>query len=223
MDLVFPRDEHQLTSDLAMIQLDKCVFEKGRTTIPYCYVHIIQDCHFHSGAVVYFPASNLIFLSGCTFEEGSVIQSGNITNVQLRGNTLFPSTFAELIHQLNVYRISPHDPLCSLPECEILRIYDGVGWEFDEHSFDGLPSDTKMFYMDENDLHVDPRSLDGIVRVLLRYPRMRIGFVKWDVTKEDDVVKITNHQHRHEISAIFALLRVLPRDLIRHELAPFLI
>lgn len=130
-------------------------------------------------------------------------------------------------------RILPVESISFLPKCEHLYLCDGkggddVGWEILEPI--SLPQGAIVTYYNDAILS-GPRSMDILVSMFWRNPRFKISGLLWSGNEQDgnEFRKLGEYYNRRRrirlvVSCVLTFLnaKILPGDLVRGELVPFL-
>lgn len=208
-------------------RFDNCSFHDGLTEIPPLFHQCFFSCHFHSNAVVRFNRCYSIHFTGCRFDNGARIICETSATIELEGCELSPQPiFTEKVRAVEITRVTPRETLCYLPDCMILIVRDGhtpgINWELDE-PIKGLPLHGPVISYHNQVAWKTPKSLDVLVLTLLRNSKLTFCRIQHDDGDMKEYFKVYKHSNRREVSCILTLLHVIPAELVRGELACYLI
>lgn len=236
LNITFPFEEVEFESK-GNHDFTYCQFTEGYTVILTSSLLLFDSCHFKSGSIVTFTDPiYLIRFTNCVFEPGAMIHLGkNCWDLTIDKCSFPPDTsvFSGVTHAFYYTRVSPVESISFLPKCEHLYLCDGkggddVGWEILEPI--SLPQGTIVTYYNDAILS-GPRSMDILISMFWRNPRFKISGLLWSGNEQDgnEFRKLGEYYNRRRrirlvVSCVLTFLnaKILPGDLVRGELVPFL-
>lgn len=206
---------------------EDCIFGRGHTFIPTRHSHVFENCRFKTGSILRFEkGSNFVHFYNCVFTHDVVIDLRrgcgflSLTDRDNYAEEVF--VFQGSVRTLFFNRYNPSKLLPTFVRFQKLYIHDQVYWEIDEPFV--IPPRMDVHYS-SGEKFKTRHTLDILIFMMWRHPCFTMDDIEWDGNPDDliEFQKTQKHPYRCQAAIVFALLKVLPKDLIRGVLIGFLV